>query len=51
VDGFHLSNLLFLMTSRKMATSNSTGRDSIEALPCLRTGCVTVARGNRHSKT
>jgi hypothetical protein len=37
VDGLHSSNLLFLVTSRKMTTSNSIGRDSIEALPCLRT--------------
>jgi hypothetical protein len=39
VDGLHSSTLL---CSRKIATSNSIGRDSIEALPCLRTQCVTV---------
>jgi hypothetical protein len=42
VDGFHLPDVLFLMISRKTSTSNSTGRESMEALPCLRTAYAMV---------
>jgi hypothetical protein len=42
VDWPHALNLPFLTTSRKIATSNSIGRNSIEAVPCLQTAGVTV---------